>query len=218
MGKSPPSKPPGATSGERRQLALGLPWLKTRQRTAVETVNAELRATLKVLQTARETSSSVILSLFHPEDRGKAECGRPASPWQLSELREWPRRNGLHRAAFWMCAFGRTVWPQPTGCLTSHPVKLRGLHRGWPVCRSTHNEVYLGPLTQTCHCGQAHGPNGQAPRGEKIPVLSENFVQKWLQTTLHSCGRSLPGDVEQGFSLKRQELRLQYMVRRPLRF
>ena len=157
----------------------GFPWLSQGNRKAVEAANDELRHAIFTMETARARSPSVHLSLFAPEDLGITDQGRPASLWQLVELSNWAQTQGMHRAAFWLCSYGRTERPQPTGCLLSHVTRCRRLRRGWPSFRGE-NRKYAGPLEDTCRCKHEHV---QGPSVKSAPqrTLSLDFVRQWIK-------------------------------------
>ncbi len=130
----------------------GLPWLTDGDRREVEKSNDQLRNVLAVLQRARERSPSAVLTFWHPEDLGRARFGRPASPWQLREVRRWANREGLHRAALFQCAFELSRHRLPMAVLFSHPFSHPHLHLGWPMFRGAANDRYIGPLPHKCAC------------------------------------------------------------------
>ncbi len=130
----------------------GLPWLTDGDRREVEKSNNQLRNVLAVLQKARDRSPSAVLMFWHPEDLGRARLGRPASPWQLREVRRWANREGLHRAALFQCAFNTNSQRLPMAVLFSHPFSHPDLHPGWPIFRGEANDHYIGPLPRRCAC------------------------------------------------------------------
>ncbi len=138
------------------QWPWGLPWLTEGDRRQVEGSNDQLRNLLGVLHRARARSPAVHLSLWHPEDLGGARLGRPASPWQLREIRQWANREGLHRAAFFQCAYQRHRFPLPMAVLHSHPFRRRHIFAGWPQFRGRGNDCYIGPLPRACACSEPH--------------------------------------------------------------
>ncbi len=145
----------------------GLPWLTPGDRREVEAANDQLRNVLSVLQGARERSPSACLAFWHPEDLGGARLGRPASPWQLREVRRWANQEGLHRAAVFQCAFERSIHRLPIAVLFSHPFGHPQLHPGWPTFRGLGNDQYLGPLPNKCSCqDQAHSSQRQETRSQ----------------------------------------------------
>ncbi len=153
----------------------GLPWLKHGEREAVEEANDELCHIASVLSAALKRSPVVQVALLAPEDLGRALGGRPASVWQLAELRKWAHTNTLQRAAFYQCEFGRTSRPRPTGVLLTHKVSDKRLKPGWPRFCSPGNDVYLGPLEPHCKCGQDHA-NAIHECGSDKPLLVERSV------------------------------------------
>ncbi len=134
----------------------GLPWLTDGDRREVEKSNDQLRNVLAVLQRARDRSPSAVLTFWHPEDLGRARYGRPASPWQLREVRRWANREGLHRAALFQCAFETNSHKLPMAVLFSHPFSHPHLHPGWPMFRGEANDHYIGPLPRQCACPDPH--------------------------------------------------------------
>ncbi len=122
----------------------------------IESANAQLTRMTKLFHLALERDPAARLLFLHPEDKGAADRGRPASPWQLNELRELARQLHLFRIATFQCEFGEWATPGPLGLLTSVPIKSSRMWRGWPSFKDETNDHYVGPLPAECNCRRPH--------------------------------------------------------------
>ncbi len=131
----------------------GFPWLPSEARRQVDEANDELRWMFGVMVEALRRHPEVRLMLIHPEFFGAADRGTAASVWNMPEVREWARREGLVRAAAHQCHFGSTAYRNPVGILSSHSLNSKLFSRGWPII-NPHTKKYVGPLPIRCRCGR----------------------------------------------------------------
>ncbi len=177
-----PKGPPPLRSAD---WPWGFPWLSPSHRAVVDDSNSQLKAVLHVLADTCFTHPSARVIFLHPEDLGGAELGRPASPWQLTVLRDLARQHGLLRYACYQCEFGPSPRPAPLGILSSEPLPTKLLARGWPFFRGDGEQDYLGPLTDRCNCHSPHDNNQDINDRLRAPrcILQPHFA-KWLCTFL----------------------------------
>ncbi len=90
----------------------GVPWLSPGHRDSTEHDNDSLRLCIAVADCVLEFRAIALLSF--PEQLGSTDGDRPASPWDLRELREWVSRKSLWRIAFRQCELGPSPRPRPT--------------------------------------------------------------------------------------------------------
>ena len=170
----------------------GFPWLGKGDRWATEAANEELRETFAVLHQGRGLAPATRLAFFHSEDLGAAAGGRPASPWQLRELRAWANAQGLHRVAFFQFRFGPHEHSLPTECFLSHPISSSEIKRGWPIFRGDANEMYIGPLPKLCHCSLS--PHSESftdiPRRTTGSLLGADFISWFIFDSLLSDSKA----------------------------
>ena len=170
----------------------GFPWLGEGDGRATEAANEELRETFAVLHQGRGLAPATRLAFFHSEDLGAAAGGRPASPWQLRELRAWANAHGLDRGAFFQCRLGPHENPLPTGCLLSHPISSSEIKRGWPIFRGDANEMYIGPLPKLCQFSLS--PHSESftdiPRKTTGSLLGADFISWFISDSLVSDSKA----------------------------
>ena len=137
---------------------FGFPWLAERSRAAVDRENFYLRQSFNVIKAAIKSGMGWLL--VHPEDLGALHSGqRPASIWQLDELRAFV--EGDEHAATWavhMCTFGGDL-PHPTRLATNLAGPEAQLR--WPQFDATGS--YVGPIGRCEHLH--HGGAGIAHDG-----------------------------------------------------
>jgi hypothetical protein len=160
-------------------------------------VNAEnglyhqlLKLIEELIQLNKEEGRAVDMMLIHPEDLGAVHGRRPASPWQLDELKALARSGRLRRGALHQCRLGALGQAQATGFLTNVLPADRSYEVGWPKLDKEGN--YQGPLRRTCGCGRPHRSGNRTGQAFKAPppALSRGGIT-WLAELLHhSCSRS----------------------------
>ncbi len=190
------SEAPGPQPVRSSVWPWGFPWLGEPQRAAVEDSNAQILWGLKLLHTARDNNPAAILCLYHPEDLGMACRGRPASLWQLREVRSAARSLQLFRMATWQCRFGKASHPSPLGILCSETLRSPLMHKGWPQFADSANARYQGPLPEACGCGATHPPrtNERMSHSQFESSLLTPAFRDWLCLRLikaAACQRGL---------------------------
>ena len=153
----------------------GFPWAVGRDRTKLDNENHHINLLLEVFKRARALSPHALLTLLHPEDLGNSTTGRPASLWQLPEIRKLATDLGLLRGALFQCNFGFSRHAFPMGLLTSHSLGSGRIKRGWPLFRGDAKETYIGPLPSQCECGTPHGANYTRSKGHES-LLTPDFM------------------------------------------
>ena len=131
----------------------GYPWVKKKFEQELELGNVLVRFTMQVVEAAL-TIERIFVLVEHPEDLGtvvreedKAVL-RPASIWQLEEVRQL-RRGALETVAINQCCWG-TTWRKPTRLLTTSELIKTWGPVDWPTFNT--QGFYLGPLQQDCQC------------------------------------------------------------------
>ncbi len=162
----------------------GLPWLGDGDRDRVERDNAALRTAMSVMRTGLTINPGCDILMVFPEDLGQAPNGRPASIWQLEELRTWSREQHLLRGAFYQCELAASARPGPTGFLSSHRISHKAIRKGWPLFRGQANAKYLGPLHASCACGSPHHEAEQTDDAERF--ISDAALTEFLRISLIS--------------------------------
>ncbi len=147
---------PGPPPLRSAEWPWGFPWLGEADRSTIDAANKETEALIELFHRTAVDSPSTRLLFLHPEDLGIADRGRPASPWQLPNLRALAREKRMHRLAFFQCSFGPFRAAAPTGLLTCSPMRSPHLARGWPSFRGNANADYIGPLGSKCVCSDNH--------------------------------------------------------------
>ncbi len=147
---------PGPPPLRSAEWPWGFPWLGAADRSTIDASNKETEALIDLFHRTAVDNPSTRLLFLHPEDLGIADRGRPASPWQLPNLRALARERRMHRLAFFQCSFGTFRAAAPTGLLTCSPMRSPHLIRGWPSFRDNANANYTGPLGNMCVCGTNH--------------------------------------------------------------
>ena len=131
----------------------GYPWVKKKFELELELGNILVKFTIEVVQVAMGCGGLFVL-VEHPEDLGtviREEDGarlRPASIWQLEELRKL-REGSLETVAINQCCWG-APWRKPTRLLTSSEKIKQWGPKDWP--QFDEQGFYQGPLQQECQC------------------------------------------------------------------
>ena len=147
----------------------GFPWLEGDRQQKVAASNSMVRLCIDVLELIETMRFTLFFWLEHPEDLGavatyrrkkgkqwfhQVDSGvRPASIWQLPELRRFLQLPGAITRAFHQCFF-KAESPKPTRVLTNLDHFERLGFASWPELDMAGN--YVGPLPRHCQCGQVH--------------------------------------------------------------
>ena len=188
--------PPPLRSGE---YPWGFPWVSNRHRHQLELGNELVRFAIRVWEAAAtkcRAQDGVEIFVFgeHPEDLGMVVREedrlflRPASIWQLSELRKliFPSSK-LNTVAINQCCWG-APWRKPTRLISTSQVVLSWGSNSWPVFDS--EGFYQGPLEKdACQCSHlkslARRSNEEAFRtaGSDIypPALDEAIAKAVIE-------------------------------------
>ncbi len=161
----------------------GFPWLSPRERDQVDVANKDLRQAFYWMNHCVNNHPATHLLLIHPEDLGISEQGRPASIWQLPELREWANRWGLRRYGTHQCVFGRSSWPYPVGILSTHPLPHSLFSPGWPIIDSA-SGLYQGPIARSCSCPPGSHQRDSDFRDRRLRSKDVSFLQPGVQDFL----------------------------------
>ena len=86
--------------------------------------NREVLNSIELLDAALYHSPAVVSFLLHPEDLGYCGEARPASMWQLSELRQLALKHGMFRSAKYQCECGESEFRAPIGILSARHLHL----------------------------------------------------------------------------------------------
>ncbi len=147
----------------------GFPWVEGQRRSKLASSNAMIRLCLQVLELILDHKLDTRFWWEHPEDLGavptyrrKARSQwfgklhpdvRPASIWQLEELRRFMAIPGAFTRALHQCSFWADS-PKPTRIFTNLPNFDRIGYSGWP--KFDESGRYQGPLPRECGCGRLH--------------------------------------------------------------
>lgn len=131
----------------------GYPWVKKKYEEELKLGNILVIFTIKVVETVEEVGY-IFLLVEHPEDLGTVvreedrAVLRPASIWQLQELRK-AVGGTIFSVAINQCCWG-TPWRKPTRLLSnSKKIKAWGPIGWWQF---DEEGFYVGPLQQSCGC------------------------------------------------------------------
>ena len=127
------------------------------------------RLCLQVLELIEKSGFTIYFWLEHPEDLGSVSSYRrrarrmwfarvdtkirPASIWQLPQLRRLLQLPGALTRVFHQCAFGADS-PKPTRVFTDLAYFGSLGYSSWP--QLDHYGAYAGPLPRQCACGRPH--------------------------------------------------------------
>ena len=107
----------------------GFPWLSNANKEFVECHNFFIRKTSQLCHHAYEHDTRFLVE--HPEDLGAVRGERPASIWQLPEVRDLVYRTSATTWAIHQCEFGADTL-KPTRFLSDIPEAAKEKHQGWP--------------------------------------------------------------------------------------
>ncbi len=200
--RSPKGPPPTRTSA----WLWGVPWLTPGHRHSTDRDNDNLKLCLLTFDAVSKGNAAA--ALLFPEQLGSTEGDRPASPWDLQEIRDWAQHRQLWRLAFRQCEMGDAANPRPTGALVNVSLRHPSFYRGWPKLRRRSDGTwsYEGPLPSNCTCSRktSHGSTATATSSTPLesPALS-CWAELLLARGTESGLRGLPsgwGSASQGDS------------------
>lgn len=124
----------------------GFPWLSGNNRQLILDHNFLLSQSFATMNICLEVGCDFLFE--HPEDLGKTINGdKPASVWQLEEMRKFVESGSAFTFAIFQCHFGAQS-PKPTRFVTTFPLAKSFPWQGWPQFDEDRN--YLGPLPSAC--------------------------------------------------------------------
>ena len=124
----------------------GFPWLSGNNRQLILDHNFLLSQSFATMDICLEVGCDFLFE--HPEDLGKTTGGdKPASVWQLEEMRKFVDSGNAFTFAVFQCHFGAQS-PKPTRFVTTFPLAQSFPWQGWPQFDEDRN--YLGPLPAAC--------------------------------------------------------------------
>ncbi len=211
----------------------GFPWLEGPRQQKVLDSNSMIGFCVRVMLLLEEKGHVTAFLLEHPEDLGavttfkrRARTAwfqtisgqvRPASIWQLSDIRKIADHKAVFTRVFHQCLFGADS-PKPTRILTSLSY-LESL--GWPGWPQLHSDSgsYLGPLPRQCSCPSPHRQlisrssdgafltTAAAAYPSRLDELFANSVFQWI-TSLHRLKKadSNAAEVSNGYFLKNDSI------------
>ena len=124
---------------------LGFPWLNAKQREIVEFANYFVQQTIQACRAAASVGSYFLVE--HPEDLGAVGHERPASVWQLDEMRQMVVDTKATTWAVFQCQYGG-LSPKPTRFVSNIPHAKSLKYAKWPSF--TNVGQYIGPLPSKC--------------------------------------------------------------------
>ena len=188
----------------------GFPWVEGQRQAKVASSNAMIRLCLQVLEMILDYKLNTWFWWEHPEDLGAVPTYkrrarsqwfgklhpdvRPASIWQLEELRRFMAIPGTFTRAFHQCFFWADS-PKPTRFLTNLPNFNKVGYSGWPEFDESGR--YQGPLPRDCGCGRLHPQliakdregNFNTTAAAAYPPAMDRFLATslWAGVDLHSA-------------------------------
>ena len=124
---------------------LGFPWLNAKQREIVEFANYFVQQTIQACRAAASVGSYFLVE--HPEDLGAVGNERPASVWQLDEMRQMVVDTKATTWAVFQCQYGG-LSPKPMRFVSNIPHAKSLKYAKWQSF--THVGQYIGPLPFKC--------------------------------------------------------------------
>ena len=187
----------------------GFPWLEGDRQGKVAASNSMVRLCIEVLGLIETKGLTVFFWLEHPEDLGavasyrrkkgkqwfhQVDSGvRPASVWQLAELRTFLQLPRSMTRAFHQCFF-KAESTKPTRILTNLAHFETLGFASWPELDISGN--YVGPLPRHCQCGQVHqqliAKNNQGNFVTSEAAAYPPDMDKYLATALWRSFQSPP--------------------------
>eukprot|EP00434_Breviolum_minutum_P032699 symbB.v1.2.028918.t1/scaffold3103.1/size63517/1 len=124
---------------------MGFPWLSNKQKEVVEFANYFVRQTIQACYVASASRTKFLVE--HPEDLGAVAKERPASVWQLEEMRQMVLDTGATTWAVFQCQYGGLT-PKPTRFVSNIQDAKKVKFNKWPSFSK--DGQYLGPLPYSC--------------------------------------------------------------------
>jgi hypothetical protein len=119
---------------------LGFPWLSKEDRVRAETGNDLLQVAIDMMTACAKAGALGVLE--HPEDLGVTPMGRPASIWQLPDVRELGK-VGFKTGVLHQSDYGAGS-PKPTRFMANKGALAKAWRFGWPHFHE--DGRYAGPL------------------------------------------------------------------------
>ena len=136
---------PGPRPVRNASWPMGFPWLSNKQKEVVEFANYFVRQTIQACYVASASKTKFLVE--HPEDLGAVAKERPASVWQLEEMRQMVLDTGATTWAVFQCQYGGLT-PKPTRFVSNIQDAKRVKFNKWPSFSK--DGQYLGPLPYSC--------------------------------------------------------------------
>ena len=124
---------------------MGFPWLSNKQKEVVEFANYFVKQTIQAGYVASASKTKFLVE--HPEDLGAVGKERPASVWQLEEMRQMVLDTGATTWAVFQCQYGGLT-PKPTRFVSDIQDAKKVKFNKWPSFSK--DGQYLGPLPYSC--------------------------------------------------------------------
>ena len=176
---------PGPVPIRNFQHPWGFPWLTGANFRLIQDHNYLLTQCILTMQHCISSSTDFLFE--HPEDLGVTTSGeRPASVWQLEEMRAFVVNGNACTFAIYQCNFGAES-PKPTRLMTSLSQALSFPFQGFPTFSSQGH--YEGPLPSDCthsyHEKQLIGKSDGAWRTAASAAYPPGLC-KWLASLIVS--------------------------------
>ena len=136
---------PGPRPVRNASWPMGFPWLSNKQKEVVEFANYFVRQTIQACYVASASKTRFLVE--HPEDLGAVAKERPASVWQLEEMRQMVLDTGATTWAVFQCQYGGLT-PKPTRFVSNIQDAKKVKFNKWPSFSK--DGQYLGPLPYSC--------------------------------------------------------------------
>ena len=136
---------PGPRPVRNASWPMGFPWLSNKQKEVVEFANYFVRQTIQACYVASASKTKFLVE--HPEDLGAVAKERPASVWQLEEMRQMVLDTGATTWAVFQCQYGGLT-PKPTRFVSNIQDAKKVKFNKWPSFSK--DGQYLGPLPYSC--------------------------------------------------------------------
>ena len=124
---------------------MGFPWLSAKQKEQVEFANYFVKQTIQACYTAAASRTRFLVE--HPEYLGAVGNERPASVWQLDEMRQMVLDTGATTWAVFQCQYGGLT-PKPTRFVSDIHDAKKVKYNKWPSFSK--DGQYVGPLPYSC--------------------------------------------------------------------
>ena len=136
---------PGPRPVRNASWPMGFPWLCNKQKEVVEFANYFVRQTIQACYVAAASKTKFLVE--HPEDLGAVGKERPASVWQLDEMRQMVIDTKATTWAVFQCQYGGLT-PKPTRFVSDIDDAKKVKFNKWPSF--SRDGQYLGPLPYSC--------------------------------------------------------------------